>query len=375
MLAGAPSPRIFISRAMSLGNGLTAELLRGDELGPTELELWRHWQNADPAIRSPFLAPDYARAVSQVHPGARIAVLARGGRIEAFLPFQYPTRLGRALAHGEPIGGPMTDAVGVIAAPDFAASPTELLHASGLRSFLFTHLVTDQGRCGLVADQLDQGLSIELITAAGYWDELRGRRRHVFEEIERRRRRAIEELGPLTFRLDAPSPFDALERLIALKTKQYRRTGVANALDPAWKRDLLRRLAALRAPDCAGVMSTLEAGGRLLAAHFGLRGGTVLHYWFPAYDPDHARYAPGRLLLAAIIDAAGEHGIARIERGIGTTPAKRDFANVEVTYGRGLLLAPGLRGGAVRLALAARWRWQAALRRSWKPRSRPAELA
>lgn len=356
---------------MSRGAALCAEVLRFDELDATELELWRHWRDADPALHSPFLASDYTRAVSQVHPGARVAVLARGGRIAAFLPFQYPSRPSRALAHGEPVGGTMTDAVGAIAAPDFAASPAELLCATGLGSFLFTHLVAGQQRCGLAAERLDHGLAIDLAAGPDYWQELRRRRRRVVDEIERRRHRVAEELGPLTFRLEAASPRPALERLIALKTAQYRRTGVGNALDPAWKRNLLRHLASVRAPDCAGVMSTLEAGGSLLAAHFGLRSGSVLHYWFPAYDPDLARYAPGRLLLAAIIDAAAEHGIARIDRGIGTAPAKRDFANAEVAFGRGLLLAPGLRSGVVRLALAARWRWQAGIGWSRGRRQRP----
>ncbi len=357
---------------MSRGEALCAEVLRFSELGAPELELWRHWRNADPALDSPFLAPDYTRAVGQVHPGARVAVLARGGSIAAFLPFQYPSRLSRVLAHGEPVGGAMTDAVGAIAAPDFAASPAELLSAIGLGSFLFTHLVAGQQRCGLAAQRLDNGLAIDLAAGPGYWEELRRRRRRVVDEIERRRRRAAEELGPLMFRLEAASPLAALERLIALKTAQYRRTGVANALDPAWKPNLLRHLCSVRSPGCAGVMSTLEAGGRLIAAHFGLRGGSVLHYWFPAYDPDLARYAPGRLLLAAMIDAANEYGIVRIDRGVGTASAKRDFANVEVTFGRGLLLRPGLRSGVVRLALAARWRWQASAH--WSPwrRSRPA---
>jgi CelD/BcsL family acetyltransferase involved in cellulose biosynthesis len=107
-----------------------------------------------------------------------------------------------------------------------------------------------------------------------------------------------------------------------------------------------------------GVISSLEAGGRLLAAHFGLRRGPILHYWFPVYDPALARYGPGRLLLAAIIEAAPLHGISRIERGVGTTQAKRDFANAEVTYGRGLLLAGGLRSTLTRSLLAAHWRWQ-----------------
>src|SRR4029434_7804950 len=111
--------------------------------------------------------------------------------------------------------------------------------------------------------------------------EVRENRPHVLNEIERRRRRVQQDLGPLVFNMNAPLPADLLERLISLKTAQYRRTGVANILDAAWKRELLRKLAASPSRACMGVISSLEAGGRLLAAHFGLRRGPILHYWFP----------------------------------------------------------------------------------------------
>ena len=252
----------------------------------------------------------------------------------------------------------MTDAVGAIAEPTVEITPQELLRATGLSSFHFTHLASGQARCGLMAEQLDRGLVIDLAAAPDYWEELRHGRRPVLEELKRRRRRAAEKLGPLSFRWHSPASVQMLERLIELKRGQYRRTGVSDALRPDWRRDLLRRLAALRAPECAGVLSTLEADGRLVAAHFGLRSGVILHYWFPVYDPEFSQFSPGRLLLAAIIDAAPTHGISRIERGLGLAPAKRDFANAEVAYGRGLILEPGVRGLAVRLALAAGWRWQ-----------------
>jgi CelD/BcsL family acetyltransferase involved in cellulose biosynthesis len=354
---------------------LRAEILRGAELGAGELSLWRTWRAADPTLRSPFLSPGYTLAVAGVHPGARVAVLARGGQILAFLPYQHPNMASRLLGHAEPIGGPMTDAVGAIAAPKFEADGAELLRAAGLNAFLFTHLVPGQRRNGLRTERTDRGLAINL--AAGreaYWSWLRRRRPHVAAEIERRARRAEEELGPLSFRFDHEDPLPALERLISMKSAQYRRTGSPDVLAAPWRSALLRRIASSDARDCAGVLSTLEAGGRLLAAHFGLLDGTVLHYWFPVYEVEFARLSPGRLLLARMIDAAADRGIVRIERGVGTAPAKTDFANEEIAFGRGLLLAKGLRGAAIRGALAAYWRGDALASwvrrragRSWRP--------
>ena len=85
----------------------------------------------------------------------------------------------------------------------------------------------------------------------------------------------------------------------------------------------------------------------------------MLHCWFPVYDVEFARFSPGRLLLARIIDAAADRDLVRIERGVGTAPAKTDFANEDTAFGRGLLLADGLRGAAIRAALAVRWRGEA----------------
>ena len=49
---------------------------------------------------------------------------------------------------------------------------------------------------------------------------------------------------------------------------------------------LLRRLFDTRSSDFGGMLSAVYAGPHLVAAHFGLRAGPVLHWWFPVYDPN-----------------------------------------------------------------------------------------
>ena len=61
----------------------------------------------------------------------------------------------------------------------------------------------------------------------------------------------------------------------------------------------------------------------MVAAHFGLRAGGILHWWFPVYDPAFARFSPGWLLLCAVIDAAPEFGLDRIDLGRGVDDYKR----------------------------------------------------
>ena len=46
----------------------------------------------------------------------------------------------------------------------------------------------------------------------------------------------------------------------------------------------------------------------LLAAHFGIRSGAVLHWWFPVYDPEFAALAPGWILLRELVAGRARAG-------------------------------------------------------------------
>lgn len=86
---------------------------------------------------------------------------------------------------------------------------------------------------------------------------------------------------------------------------------------------LMHRLLHTRGPGFGGVLSTVHIGDRLVAAHFGIRSGHVLHWWFPVYDPAFAQLSPGWILLREVIDAAAEIGITRMDLGRGDDDYKR----------------------------------------------------
>ena len=71
------------------------------------------------------------------------------------------------------------------------------------------------------------------------------------------------------------------------------------------------------------MLSGLYAGDHLVAAHFGLRSDGVLHWWFPVYDPDLARFGPGWLLLRQLVLAGPDLGVTRIDLGRGDDEYKR----------------------------------------------------
>ena len=190
-----------------------------------------------------------------------------------------------------------------------------------------------------------------------FWRQLRITDKKLVVDTERRERKLIAENGTLEFQLESSRPEADLDALIRLKCSQYTRTGKQHAplFDPV-NVALLHRMLGCNDPECSGLLSVLRVGGRLVAAHLGLRCYETLHYWFPVYDTDFQAYSPGRILLKHVILIGAGEGIRVIDRGEGDTPAKRDFANEEHLYYRGLWPSPGLRGLASRLAMTVSWR-------------------
>jgi CelD/BcsL family acetyltransferase involved in cellulose biosynthesis len=147
--------------------------------------------------------------------------------------------------------------------------------------------------------------------------------------------------------------------LIQRKREQYQRTGVRDALAAPYHRRLLTELAACQSKNLRGVLTTLTAGDRWMASHFGIQRGGTLHYCFPVYNAEMSRYSPGRLLLREITEQSPDLGIRVIDRGIGDSPAKREFANGERYYLRGLWQGTGLKPWAARALRSLEWRLSA----------------
>ena len=160
----------------------------------------------------------------------------------------------------------------------------------------------------------------------------------------------------------------ALAALIDAKRAQYRRTGVRDSLSTTRNRKFLAELAQCKDLDCRPTLSTLYAGGHWVGSHFGLMFGETLHYWFPVYNPEMKSYAPGRLLLKAIIDAGAENGIRTIDCGAGDSAAKRDFATARYHLLRGVWVRPGPVGLLYRAQLSIGWRLRSVNRALWRAR-------
>ena len=121
-------------------------------------------------------------------------------------------------------------------------------------------------------------------------------------EARRLTKKAGRDHGPV--RLVVQSGDGALlDTVIALKRRQYAETGARDYFADPRHGELLHRLLDTSGEDFGGLLSAIYAGPDLLAAHFGLRAGPVLHWWFPVYDPQFGRLSPGWMLLYAVIQA------------------------------------------------------------------------
>ena len=141
-------------------------------------------------------------------------------------------------------------------------------------------------------------------------------------QARRRAAKAERELGPMRFVVETVDP-QLLDQVIEFKRAQYQATGARDYFLDQRRRDLLHRLLHTRDTSFGGVLSTLHAGPHLIAAHFGMRAGSVLHWWFPVYDPDFRALSPGWILLRELVSAAPQLGVTRIDLGRGDDEYKR----------------------------------------------------
>ncbi|MFJ9552045.1 GNAT family N-acetyltransferase [Streptomyces erythrochromogenes] len=312
------------------------DVIRPAELSSADLELWDELRATTAPEANPFMSPDFCQAVGRVRPGARVAVVRQDGDPVGFFPFER-SRWGR----GRAVGLGVSDCQGAVLRPGTVVDPHELLRASSLSVWEFNHLESGQdlflpfatGRFASPVIDLSGGY-------AGYESLLRAGSRTFLKAARAQERRLARQAGPLRFVFDERNPA-VLRTLMSWKSAQYRRTGRRDRFSQEWINNLVRLLANHRSPSCSGLLSVLYAGGRPVAAHFGLRSRTVLSCWFPAYDRDFATFSPGRVHYLRMIEAAAAAGIGMLDLGRGDAPYKDSLKTRELIVYEGAVLRAG----------------------------------
>jgi CelD/BcsL family acetyltransferase involved in cellulose biosynthesis len=315
-----------------------------DELSTTQLDAWHKLRAVNPLLDSPYFHPTFAGAV---HASGRPVHVYVGhgptGEVESLFPVH---RDGAVL---RPVGWPGADFQGPILAPGTGFDVTRLL-GGGVSTLEFDHLLE-------LADDFKPWITgtrpSPYVDTTGGLDGYLGRAsksgKDNMGQARRRTAKAEREIGPVRFVADSLDEGD-LAKVIELKRGQYAATGAKDYFAEPGRQALMTDLLRTRGTDFAGILSTMYAGDRLLAAHFGIRSGAVLHWWFPVYDPAHAGLAPGWMLLRELVMAAPQLGFTRIDLGRGDDEYKRRAKTGETPVCQGMVT----RSSARRALRAAR---------------------
>ena len=301
------------------------------ELGASERATWRSFQQAQPELGNPFLAPELTVAAGKVRPGTRVAILEDAGEIIGFFPFER-----RAFGYGLPVAPGLTDCQGVVHAPDADWNAHDLLRSCGLGVWEFDRLVDGQKPFEPFQVLRAPAPIIDLSNgSAALLADLRRRSSRVAEQSAASAAPAREGHRPAALRIRNTG----IQRNFGSSWRgspiQYRRTGRTDRFARPWVRRFVSDLLDLRSPHFTLVLSVLYAGDQPVAAHLGLRRGGVMAGWFPAYDPHFAKYSPGLLHRLHLIEAAAASGVRLIEMGRGTYEHKELFKTRDVMVGEG----------------------------------------
>jgi CelD/BcsL family acetyltransferase involved in cellulose biosynthesis len=307
-------------------------VVRPGDLGPSEIASWRSMQRSTSSLGNPFLSPEFAIAVDQFRPDARVAVLSDGPSIAGFFPFER-----RSLGSGVPIAAGLTDCQGLIHTPGLEWDPRQLLRACRLSAWRFDHLVAGQGPFEKYRAETMQSPVIDLTGGFdSYYRKVAVKSPQLRRNVERKARKLAREVGELRFVPDS-SDISVLRTLMALKSDQYRRTAQVDVFARPWITGLIETLFASNGSHFSGLLSVQYAGDVPLAAHFGLRCGPVLAHWFPVYDTRFSRYSPGMILHLRLAEVAPGLGIRLIDMGTGTKRYKEELKTGDICVGTGVV--------------------------------------
>jgi CelD/BcsL family acetyltransferase involved in cellulose biosynthesis len=319
---------------------LSVELKSPQTLSDEERAAWRGMLTSNPFLVSPYLTLGYVDAVSHARPDIKVAVIRRGDRIAGFFAFQKGP-----MGHARAPGGVVNDCHAVICAPGEDIALSHVLIQAGVEVFDFKDCLAAQAPFRRHAEFVEGGWIIDI--SDGFDAYVAQRKKpggNTFRSAIGAPKKLAKE-GELTFRFDDRRP-ETLEALYAWKSAQYRESGFPDLFALKWVRDLIEQLWRQDRAEGAGLMSTLELDGRLAAVHFGLIGPTVLHSWFPAYDPEFAHLTPGNALLIEMLQAGAEAGVREVHMGPGDQRQKQAMGSFQEGLATGCITRPGLVGWA-----------------------------
>ncbi len=282
------------------------------ELTPADEARWTELVAGRDDLTGPYFDVRYIKAIGAAVPCAGIARVREGDDVVAYFPYQLRSRVM------QPLGAPLSDYHGPIAAPGVTIDFEALLRATGARRLEF------QGWIGPAPQNEGKAESVVLRRRVadirkGYdaWWQAQDHEHHkFFKNIGRCQRNVEKDFGGFAFTWERVTP-EIMDWVLSRKREQYRDSGMHDVFSCGWTRTMLDALATDDTDGYGLRAGVFRHDGRIVAAEIGLLGGGEVHLWFPSYDPAYYRYSVGILLAVAIIKAAAELGLKRVDFGTG----------------------------------------------------------
>lgn len=295
--------------------------LKFEQLSSAQQMRWRALRQGNPELYSPFLSYEFVAAAAQFRKNCHVVLAEQGSEIIGFLPYELEAR------RAYPVARQINDAQAIIALPNTDLHWLELLQVAQVDCYPFHALVgniqPDEqsavfGTCRSFLCDINR-------PPEGYLKWLKRSSKTVAKQ-QQKTNKLIREIGPLRWDFDNRDR-SLLTRVLDLKSAQYLRTNIFDKFSVGWIRQLMHELLESSGP-VRGQLSLLWAGQELVAGHFGLREGSLLHYWFPVYDPYYEIYSPGTALFVELVRCSADLGIDKIDYGYGDIPYKHKLCNV-----------------------------------------------
>ena len=239
----------------------------------------------------------------------------------------------------------------MLAPLDAKIATTDLLHAAGMKNFLFHAAPTELPDIKRYEAGRTRAFLADLTVDPRGYEHYLKHNRDTIDRQGQKTRKLIRTKGPLRLDLDCRDP-KMLDYLIDLKGQQYRRTQIYDILSVDWIQRLLHDLLRNQDSPVRGLLSVLYAGDDPVAMHFGMLEGDLLHYWFPVYDTQYSYGSPGTVLFLEIAKQAVEQGVRSIDFGYGELPYKYKVCNVVSEMSFGLIDRSPFRRAAYRTGVA-----------------------
>jgi CelD/BcsL family acetyltransferase involved in cellulose biosynthesis len=307
------------------------DLVSSSQLTPDLIARWDEIVRGAPELASPYFRPEFTQAVAAIRNHVEIALLQEGNDVVGFFPFE---RAGGRVAR--PVGGKLSDYQGVIAGPQVAWRPEEIMRACQVKAWEFDHQLASQRP--LARHFAKTGHSRRIDISAGFDTYLAGRRSEragaLAEMMRKFRKLQREHSVRFEWHTADPAVFD---KLLAWKSQQYRRSELTDLFTYPWIVSLLKRIWQQQSPQFAGVLSAMYVNDEVAAVHFGMQSVALLHYWFPAYDVGLGKYSPGNNLVLFLLQQANDHGVACIDLGKGDEDYKLAISTQSVPLAEGVV--------------------------------------